>query len=1831
MELISKELTISKYYRSEFKYLYNDLNDEYLTNGNLQDRTILRKQHKQKIIESQYLNGKEENKIINEQTRLIIKLNKQDLICLKGRKRSSDIMENENNNWGLPYIKNTIRDITQMYNLAITIQGNNDLTQFDKIWELVYRLIEYHCYDKKNITHISEIVMHDTILILKYLIQIGKATELQRSYDNSSKPESLHWFKGLKSLYHKSITHKIPKRQLITKLMIYDKESYEKSTKTTATLYGIKINSETTKFGKKKDLKQFGIEKGELWIANKRNNNFGENNPDIDVERLLQNHGYEPTNLVHDVFSPTSWAIIMSLHNPTRHTNILKRKLLSHIPEHFGRSKLLAKIQQKYTILAAQKICDIIITMCKVCKMRNNNTEISQESRLPLFLLENNPRPYSVTHIDIAGPAKILVNQGSIVTRNQKITSCYFLVCVCSLTKHTQIIMMQGTDTASAALALSALISRVGQPQLIIADSQSSFVKLMRENSTITQNDEIIEIRSIAIKLVPVGKMGHKSAGSVEKKIDLLRRLIGNFDFTKTSLSIANLQNLISTAQGCMNRTPIGIRKSGKTITTITSSPLIKFITPQILYDPRNTRSSESFLTIEKDINEYMETNKKLIIFITDIMKHYLIEIQNSGTAQNKEFTDIKTGDIVAFRTVDHMFHNYHHPYTMGIIHSTSPNPIDNQIRTVKISYIARPGEKLVINGTQQIITKGQQYITTRPVGTLIKLCGYNEAEEGFRLDAIRTEKCINEYTRYTDPTWRPETFIMSNLSTDCKKYLQSIQASILIDTPENKVFITPEEKLHITHLTMEGKPTLNTMFTESNKESTILNKKEPIKFTLGKLINLNQNICIEVKSKELEDLQQIYKRNCKKHNIKYDPIQSYHITLLKRNYKNNTYPMIPINELMKYEIIQLNYKLIEPKICTFKEILSQNQNKETKTKEKEITYTNLKSENTIQTQDKLTEPNKETDNQNNTNQPIQNKISIIYPNPETVITIQDKLWKPNEEIKNQQNVKEHKENKILITHPKEETIMEMKDIMNQTEITKIKMERNNKQTDSEDNQNNMKTTQYHTQYNREQEITDTHSNLETNIQVQDKIMRPNKETENQIKTNELKQNKLSITYPNSETIITIQDKPWKTIKGIKNKQKLKQIDNTDNQENIKTTQISPQFNKEENSKNNQQLRNNTNSTMKINMISLIAIMSLLVDIAQPKTMLLDNEIINCKIYQNTTDTKQPYDEIIEHVDITSQQTIFIILPIIIIILILTIYKIINEYRRISTKNRQEKHNRKIKPSIIKKIDNTKEIESRPKLKIYEKRQISTILNSKIRKLKETNNNIKLKYKKITGLVGKTTIQHIIKGNEITKIRLDLTTLQENKTKLEKALDMEREKIKDMEDYEGQLIRYLKFEKDNITAQMEKNKKQMTISLHKKELYYNNKIKSKSVETKKIIHDLTEQNYTKNLIIKKKEKLLLIEQSNFLKQKEALYMLKQKDQQAIRQETDTNRKLQNQNEKIKTTLEMERKRNKGMRDYKEQFIVFLKSENDNITAQMNENKQQMINRLEERELQYKNQEQKLIATKEYMQELTEQDQANKLTIEQKEKIIVIEQNKVLKQQEELYILKKREQQAIKKETNTNKSKIAGNRTIIVIGMILIGALIIKPCKAGLITPPIMQSTTYPYTHITKEYKPYMKPVNKLKETSNLLNQNIQIMTENDILEKNERESLLTKYHKPSWNHNPETDKIMSELQSSVDNLPNTILNYAAAVVFIIERNRETLKTMKDEIRTHTIKTIQYTRELIKNNPRKRNRRQANQVTKQLVDNWNKDDDINHYLDIPTMIKKGTEKKLMETE
>ena len=951
LRLIKKKLSLLHNYHEHFKYLQADSEEQHLTHGTLKDMTFMKEEHTGRIKTCSNFSGAEEDRITNIGARIHTTLKRGNLICLRGTHNNEDLLCEE---YGIKEhieTKRTMRQVSYLFNKMNNIINDENENEYAKCWSTIYDILTIHTINMKAKTILADCAVHDITEILAYMVKRGKLAILSRSFEASTRPKHLQWLEGPQTFFINNIVE-LPRRKTTKKLDVYDSMDYADAMKATATLYGIKISSETTIHAKPTDLKTFATFQDGHWLANKRTSNLAEGKMDPMVEHLLSSAGYGSVSLFHKVFSPTSWAIVKFLHLPDPSDTILQRRTHSHIPQHLGRPKLLGLAEKRYFISKARRVVDIVISMCQQCKLRNQDCEPSPHGRLPLFLLKTNPRPYSCVHIDLAGPVKLLVEKGSRVTRNQRQVSCYILVCVCSLTKHTTLLLLDNTDTNSVSLALSALMKRTGQPSLIIADGQSSFCKIMRENTIVTQNEGVMIINKIPIRLVPAGQLGHSHAGSVEKKIDLLRKLIGNFDFTKTSLPITNFQNLLDIAAGAMNKTPIGIRRACKPVQSIHDSPLIKFMTPESLYDPRSAPSPESFIAIEKDINCYNDASEKMTKFVTDLMFGYLIELQNHGIESYDNFTRLQEGDVVAFKTRDFLHHHYHQPFTSGLVEKVHADPIDRLVRTVDISYMARPGEKVFINEEMTILKTGLYCTTSRPVKTLIKICGKDEMADTFERDAVRTETWLNSYpiqpevdetgsngppckshetsqtsqistiqTQITEgpktpknSSWRPDQLICSKPPTECIDKLIAIQEELIERDGEKSQFRVRSEKLHVTHLVISRTEGSKQAFETTNNK--ILRGNFPTNFILGPIVNYNGNICLELRSRELPAIQNLYKSEFDLRGIRYDDHQSYHITIFKKDHKLNLEPELTCLDEEMFKVDDTNYYLTSIDLC---------------------------------------------------------------------------------------------------------------------------------------------------------------------------------------------------------------------------------------------------------------------------------------------------------------------------------------------------------------------------------------------------------------------------------------------------------------------------------------------------------------------------------------------------------------------------------------------------------------------------------------------------------------------------------------------------------------------------------------------------------------------------------------------------------------------------------------------------------------------------------------------------------------------------------------------------
>ena len=746
LKTINKTLSLLECYETIQDDITNESNREYLKQGKLNTIENTRAKRKETLKICNNLSGEEKrritNTIINAEE---FTLSHQELNCLKGKSIGADFL-NRKQYYSHPRGRHTVRLISYLTNLSREASKTDNNVYYTKIWKTIIELLQVHTFQKKAITEMAEWVIQDiTIILFKFNKSRNKQKLIQALHllNKTKEEKEIDWLTGLENFFL-STNEELPIRKPLSETEVFDTETYINATRASTALYAIRIAAETNYFTSERKLKSHGILVEGTWYAKRRTSNYGYYDIDEETRRLLESRGLATNMIIQEAYSPTSWATIKMIHQLDQDEQLLSRTCLTAQPHHKGLPKMLTKVQKTKYIMLVTAITEIIISNCFECKLRNRRTETNQEGRLPAHTLEVNSRPYAATYIDMAGPLKALIHPRTTTTRNQPEITCHILVAVCSLTKHVTMILCNGTDTNSVSLALTGLMNRVGKPEVIIADSQSSFVKLKNEGKIVTSTKDSIIIENITINLVPTTGSGHLANGSVEQKINQLRKIIGNFDLRKTSIGFADLQSMLEIASGIINRTPIGLRRAQKRNEAITGHPIMDFLSPDDIIHPTNPTKPISLITIEKDINQYQLKNEKIIEFMNNMMTDYLLNLQNIADKNyDPDRKNMNVDDIVAFKTRDGPFHNYYQPWKMGIVNEVTASNLDGIVRTIKILYIARPGEEVEVNGEFKEITKGMKCITKRRVDSVIKLTSPYQEEINFRQNAENTQRWL--------------------------------------------------------------------------------------------------------------------------------------------------------------------------------------------------------------------------------------------------------------------------------------------------------------------------------------------------------------------------------------------------------------------------------------------------------------------------------------------------------------------------------------------------------------------------------------------------------------------------------------------------------------------------------------------------------------------------------------------------------------------------------------------------------------------------------------------------------------------------------------------------------------------------------------------------------------------------------------------------------------------------------------------------------------------------------------------------------------------------------
>ena len=95
-----------------------------------------------------------------------------------------------------------------------------------------------------------------------------------------------------------------------------------------------------------------------------------------------------------------------------------------------------------------------------------------------------------------------------------------------------------------------------------------------------------------------------------------------------------------------------------------------------------------------------------------------------------------------------------------------------------------------------------------------------------------------------------------------------------------------------------------------------------------------------------------------------------------------------------------------------------------------------------------------------------------------------------------------------------------------------------------------------------------------------------------------------------------------------------------------------------------------------------------------------------------------------------------------------------------------------------------------------------------------------------------------------------------------------------------------------------------------------------------------------------------------------------------------------------------------------------------------------------------------------------------------------------------------------------------------------------------------------------------------------------------------------------------TKSHLKNIDEGATRLPQTVLSYVRAVSFIIERQREITRQLKNEIRSHAIEIIMsFKQMMINGEPGERNKRETNDMD-DLLNEWIKLNKDNDHLEIP---------------
>ena len=165
----------------------------------------------------------------------------------------------------------------------------------------------------------------------------------------------------------------------------------------------------------------------------------------------------------------------------------------------------------------------------------------------------------------------------------------------------------------------------------------------------------------------------------------------------------------------------------------------------------------------------------------------------------------------------------------------------------------------------------------------------------------------------------RPSFIVSSPIPQEITESVKALQKLMINYCPSLQQFLVPPSSLHVTHLVL-GCPGDFSEFSEKLRQPILqLMPHDGMEVTVGKIVVLNGNVCISIHGANLISIQRLLQQACRDNGTYFDSQQTHHITIFKRDHKQNLQPCIKTHELRKFGLSESSFSLNYIDFCKIK------------------------------------------------------------------------------------------------------------------------------------------------------------------------------------------------------------------------------------------------------------------------------------------------------------------------------------------------------------------------------------------------------------------------------------------------------------------------------------------------------------------------------------------------------------------------------------------------------------------------------------------------------------------------------------------------------------------------------------------------------------------------------------------------------------------------------------------------------------------------------------------------------------------------------------------------